>query len=74
MKMFYARPSHSDSPLAVFKESFRSTSPIDYPDAAKLQAIGYITEGLCMRGDSIDNITRDEALNALRWLYRQWTL
>jgi hypothetical protein len=71
MKMFLS------SPIVVFKESFRNTSPMDYPDAAKLQAIGYITDGLCMRGDSLDSldsITRDEALNALRWLYRQWTL
>lgn len=39
MEMFYAGPSHPDRPIAIFKNSFRDTSPVGYPDAAKLQAI-----------------------------------
>lgn len=71
MKILNAGPSHPDYPLVIFKDSFGDLSQVEYPDADKLQAIGYITDDLRMRGDSI---TKTEALNALRWLYRQWTL
>lgn len=71
MKILYAGPSHPDYPLVIFKDSFGDLSQVEYPDADKLQAIGYITDDLRMRGESI---TKTEALNALRWLYHQWTL